>query len=42
MDVQIIHINVSCKKLKFNNIFTVVQNDTCMPYIQYNKVRYIL
>ena len=42
MDVNSIHINVSNgKKLKFNNIFTVVQNDTCMPYIQYNKVRYV-
>ena len=29
------------RKLKYNNILTIVENDTCMPYIQYNNIRYV-
>ena len=35
-------INVSNgKKIKYNNIITFVENETCMPYIQYNGIRYV-
>ena len=42
VDTNSFVINVSNgKNLKFNNILTITDYETCMPYLQYNGVRYV-
>lgn len=39
-DVNNIAINVSYGDLKYNTILLITEYNNCMPYIQYNRVRY--
>lgn len=42
VDTNSFVINVSNgKNLKYNNILTITDHDTCMPYLQYNGIRYV-
>ena len=39
-DANNISINVSYGDLKYNTIILITEYENCMPYIQYNRVRY--
>ena len=41
VDVESHYINVSKGSLRYNSIVQLTRNQSCMPYIQYNGVRYV-
>lgn len=41
VDVESHIINVSKGSLRYNSIIQITRNQSCMPYIQYNGVRYV-